>query len=485
MMITAEQTASLSDLPAPEIARRGRALARPDHAARAEDAALRRRADRHRAGAAARAAVPRHRAGARRIKQQHQVRDRRAARWAAPSYRYRITDAGRDARDAVPRAEPLRRRRAGAARAVPARTWTRSRPPRRTRSTRAACARRSRIWSSASACSTSSGPAINAGHSMFVYGPPGNGKTVISQAIHNLLDGDIAIPHALEVEGSIIRFFDPVNHEPIAEAGERDGLDLGDDVDRRWVRCRRPMVMVGGELTLESLELSYSPTLGFYRAPVQAVANGGVLVIDDFGRQRVLAARPAEPLDRAAREPRRLPHAADRAEVRAAVHDADRLRDQHQAERARRRSVPAPHPLQGLRGEPDARRLHRRSSRTAAASTGSSSDRDVVETLLANYFKPRQISLRGCQPRDLIDQVALARRVSGRAAGADAASCSKRPAPLLRGRPRSAAVRVTVSSTLQLACMMDRVQLRLLGGAWQRIATFLRLVRCDCTGVER
>ena len=129
------------------------------------------------------------------------------------------------------------------------------------------------------------GPAVNAGHSMFVYGPPGNGKTVISQAIHNLLDGDISIPHALEVEGSIIRFFDPVNHEPIDESRSTTSLDLGDDGDRRWVRCRRPMVMVGGELTLDQLELSYSPTLGFYRAPVQAVANGGVLVIDDFGRQ--------------------------------------------------------------------------------------------------------------------------------------------------------------------------------------------------------
>ena len=66
------------------------------------------------------------------------------------------------------------------------------------------------------------GPAVNAGHSMFVYGPPGNGKTVISQAIHNLLDGDILVPHALEVEGSIIRFFDPVNHEPVDEVRQRD-----------------------------------------------------------------------------------------------------------------------------------------------------------------------------------------------------------------------------------------------------------------------
>src|SRR3990170_7924049 len=128
------------------------------------------------------------------------------------------------------------------------------------------------------------GPAINAGHSMFVYGPPGNGKTVISQAIRQLLHGEIAIPHAIEVEGAIIRLFDPVNHEPLDEQETGDpSLDLGTRLDARWIRCRRPMVMVGGELTLEALELSYSPTMGFYNAPVQAMANGGVLVIDDFG----------------------------------------------------------------------------------------------------------------------------------------------------------------------------------------------------------
>ena len=130
------------------------------------------------------------------------------------------------------------------------------------------------------------GPAINGGHSMFVYGPPGNGKTVISQAIHNLLEGELYIPHALEVEGSIIRFFDPVNHEPVPEANREDALDLS-------VRLRSavdPVPASDGHgrrraVDWSQLELSYSPTMGFYRAPVQAIANGGVLVIDDFGRQ--------------------------------------------------------------------------------------------------------------------------------------------------------------------------------------------------------
>jgi len=133
------------------------------------------------------------------------------------------------------------------------------------------------------------GPAVAAGHSMFVYGPPGNGKTVIAQAIRNLLEGEIAVPHAIEVEGHIVRIFDPVNHERIHENDSPGLLRMRPATDGRWVRCRRPMVMVGGELTLEALDLTYSPTGGFYGAPVQTKANGGVLVIDDFGRQRVAA----------------------------------------------------------------------------------------------------------------------------------------------------------------------------------------------------
>src|SRR6185437_12545295 len=106
------------------------------------------------------------------------------------------------------------------------------------------------------------GPAINAGHSLFVYGPPGNGKTVISQAIGNLLVGDIWIPHALEVDGSIITIYDPVNHEAFPAPPPSESLDALNAIDRRWIRCKRPLVTVGGELVLESLELTYNPTAG-------------------------------------------------------------------------------------------------------------------------------------------------------------------------------------------------------------------------------
>lgn len=131
------------------------------------------------------------------------------------------------------------------------------------------------------------GPAINSGHSLFVYGPPGNGKSVVSQALGKLLPGDVWIPNAIEVDGSLIMVFDPVNHESLPVRQAPEGLELGEQDDRRWVRCKRPIVTVGGELTLEQLELVYAPNGGYYRAPLQLVSNGGVLVIDDFGRQQV------------------------------------------------------------------------------------------------------------------------------------------------------------------------------------------------------
>ena len=139
------------------------------------------------------------------------------------------------------------------------------------------------------------GPAIAAWHSLFIYGPPGNGKTVIAQAIRNVLHGELAIPHALSVEGHIVRLFDPVNHERVHDDATEPGLEEHHPFDHRWVRCRRPLVTVGGELTLDSLELGFSEAFGFYTSPLQALANGGVLLIDDFGRQ---AASPRALLNR-------------------------------------------------------------------------------------------------------------------------------------------------------------------------------------------
>jgi len=131
------------------------------------------------------------------------------------------------------------------------------------------------------------GPAVNSGQSIFIYGQPGNGKTMIAHALRNLLFGEVDVPHALEVEGNIIRVFDPVTHEELATPADNQlTVNAAMSKDRRWATCRRPMVITGGELTLESLDLSYDARLGYYRAPLQLLANGGMLLVDDFGRQR-------------------------------------------------------------------------------------------------------------------------------------------------------------------------------------------------------
>lgn len=249
------------------------------------------------------------------------------------------------------------------------------------------------------------GPAINAGHSMFVYGPPGNGKTVISQAIRHLLQGEIAIPHAIEVEGAIIRFFDPVNHEPIETVQEQEqGLDLGLQVDRRWVRCRRPMVMVGGELTLDALELSYNPATGFYRAPVQAVANGGILVIDDFGRQQVaprdLLNRWIVPLE--SRVDFLTLQSGQKFELpfMVLVIFATNINPSELVDEAFLRRIH----YKVFAESPTVSEFMRIFEKCCRA-RDLTFDRTLVENLLRTYYEPRKIPLRGCQPRDLIDQV--------------------------------------------------------------------------------
>ncbi len=126
------------------------------------------------------------------------------------------------------------------------------------------------------------GPAFNSGKSMFLYGNAGNGKTSIAERFARALKGGVLVPYSLEVNGQIIRFFDPAYHEPIPVSEEK--LQAS---DRRWVLCKRPFIVVGGELQMEHLELSYDPTVKYYNAPFQLKANGGVFMIDDFGRQRI------------------------------------------------------------------------------------------------------------------------------------------------------------------------------------------------------
>jgi energy-coupling factor transporter ATP-binding protein EcfA2 len=137
------------------------------------------------------------------------------------------------------------------------------------------------------------GPALNSGRSVFLYGSPGNGKTTIATRMARLLARDpIYIPYAVSVDGHIIKVYDDFNHQRVdGEPTTRqkgEASSLGESaMDERWVLIERPTVMVGGELTLESLDLIWDPTAKYYEAPFQMKANGGMFLIDDFGRQQM------------------------------------------------------------------------------------------------------------------------------------------------------------------------------------------------------
>jgi hypothetical protein len=141
------------------------------------------------------------------------------------------------------------------------------------------------------------GPAVVSGRSMLIYGPPGSGKTAVSKALGEFLNsfgGEIWIPHAVIAETSVITVFDPLIHRPVAPPVSASPPKLQElfksqqeKFDRRWIRIRRPVVIVGGELTLEMLDLRYSQAGNIYQSPLHVKANGGVFLIDDFGRQIV------------------------------------------------------------------------------------------------------------------------------------------------------------------------------------------------------
>lgn len=131
------------------------------------------------------------------------------------------------------------------------------------------------------------GPAVTSGRSILMYGPPGNGKSSISNGIRNALGDRVYVPRALEYSGQIITVYDPIVHSAAADP-EDDGQGLRRAANRhdpRYVLCRRPTVVTGGELRLEMLDLAYNPVARTYQAPLQLKATGGVFIVDDLGRQ--------------------------------------------------------------------------------------------------------------------------------------------------------------------------------------------------------
>lgn len=131
------------------------------------------------------------------------------------------------------------------------------------------------------------GAAMNSGRAMFIHGPAGSGKTYLAERLSGLLAGDIHVPHAVYAGGEVVQVYDPVVHHPVPALGTAaDTFHRRGMLDARWVRCRRPAVLTGGELTLDMLDLKFDHTTRYYQAPPHLKANNGIFIIDDLGRQR-------------------------------------------------------------------------------------------------------------------------------------------------------------------------------------------------------
>lgn len=246
------------------------------------------------------------------------------------------------------------------------------------------------------------GPAIAAQHSLFVYGPPGNGKTVISQAIRDVLPGDIVIPHALSIDGHIIRLYDPVNHQHVDDAPDLATLAREDSFDRRWVRCRRPLITAGGELSVDALELGFSGASGLYRAPLQVLANGGVLVIDDFGRQQsppqVILSRWIVPLESGVDYLTLRTGQKFEVPFHTFVVFATNLKPSELVDEAFLRRIHYK-VLAESPSEDEFVRIFENYCRAKRLDF----DRALAEHVLRHELKPRGIKARACHPRDLIE----------------------------------------------------------------------------------
>jgi hypothetical protein len=259
------------------------------------------------------------------------------------------------------------------------------------------------------------GPAIASGRAVFLYGPPGNGKSVMGEGIGRVLGGDIYIPHALDVDGHIVTLYDPVAHEARERDNEDSILRSDTDIDGRWIRIARPVITVGGELTLEMLDLRYKELSAFYESPVHLKANGGVLVVDDFGRQRVpardLLNRWIVPLE--SRVDYLNLHTGRKFQVPfdTMVVFATNLEPRTLADEAFLRRIP----YKILAKNPTLEQFSRIFEMNCRRH-GLAFDPAIVQHLNDKYYIGRKLDMRACHPRDLTDQVVHLCRYQRRAA---------------------------------------------------------------------
>lgn len=244
------------------------------------------------------------------------------------------------------------------------------------------------------------GPAINSGAGLFLYGEPGNGKTTLAQRITQCFGQTIWIPWAIYEDGQIIKFYDAAYHKVEKEA--ESGYDLS--ADRRWLRIRRPTVVVGGEMTMDSLELRFDPNSKTSEASLQLKSNGGCLLIDDFGRQRV------EPLELLNRWIIPLENRIDfltlstgkkiQVPFEQLIIFSTNLEPADLVDEAFLRRIPYKIEIR----DPDAKEFHQL-FQACCDQLKCDYRAEVVEYLLQQHYYPQGRRLRRCHPRDLLGQI--------------------------------------------------------------------------------